>query len=136
MNISAIAQKIRRSVCVGLTALLLCSGLIISMAQPALAGNKAANVVQNRAEQGLDAAAGAGTAEKLKGRAEADLGRVERQVGQVTNQPTDRVEGAAKQVKGRAKQDIGRTQAAAENAADQVEDASEGFIDSVKDFFD
>ena len=135
MKVSAIASKLKRSFYVCLMALLLCSSLVIGTAQPAFAGNRAANIAQNRAEQALDEVAGAGTAEQIKGRAEGDLGRVQRKVGQVTGQPADRVEGAAKQVQGRAKKDIGRTQAAAEDAAEQIEDTSEGLIDSVKDFF-
>ena len=135
MKVRAIAQAVRNSFCICLTALLLCTSLIIINAQPATAGSEAANVVQNRAEQEFDRVAGAGTAEQIKGRAEADLGRVQRQVGQMTDDTTDRLEGAAKQVQGRATKDIGRTQSAAENATDQIEDATGGFVDSVKDFF-
>ena len=136
MNIRAIAQAVKSSLCIGLTALLFCAGLVFSNVQPAVAGNKAANVVQNRAEQELDRVAGAGTADQIKGRAEADLGRVQREVGQATDDVGSRAKGVAKQVEGRATKDIGRTQSAAENAADQIEDTSEGFIDSVKDLFD
>ena len=136
MNIRAISRAIKNAFCVCLASLLLFSSLAIVNAQPAAAGNKAADVMQNRAEQELDRVAGAGTSEQIKGRAEADLGRVQRQVGQMTDDTTGRLEGAAKQVQGRATKDIGRTQSAAEDAANQVENATEGFVDSVKDFFD
>ena len=136
MNIRAIAQTVRNSFCMGLMTLLLCTGLVISIPQPAVAGNQAANVAQARAEQELDRVAGEGTADQIKGRAEADLGRVQRQVGKVTDDMDARAKGVAKQIEGRATKDIGRTESAAEKAANQLEDTSEGLIDSVKDFFD
>ncbi len=135
MNIRAIAQMARNSFCIGLTALMLCAGFVLSSPQSALAGNRAANVVQNRAEQEFDRVAGAGTAEQIKGNAEEVQGRMQRQAGRVTNDMDSRVEGAAKQAQGRVTKDIGRTQSAAEDAANRVEDASDNLVDSVKDFF-
>ncbi len=136
MNIQAIAQKIKHSFHVCLVAFLLCSSLIVGITQPAFAGNQAINTLQAQAEQTLDEVAGAGTANQIKGQAEADLGRAQRKFGEATNQASDRMEGIANQVQGRAQKDIGRTQAAAEDAASQIENTSEGLIDSVKDFFD
>lgn len=135
MNIRKISQAVKTSLCLYLTALLLSSSLVIGNVQPAFADVKMAGAMQNRAEQKLDKADGAGTAKQIKGRAEADLGRVQRKVGEVTDDVSSQVEGATKQIQGRANEDIGRAQSAAESAADQIEDTGESLIDSVKDFF-
>lgn len=131
MKLHAIASQIRCTIYLGLVAIVLCSGLLVGVSSPALAGERGANVVQNRAEQELDRVAGAGTADQIKGSAQEGLGKVQSQLGDTENQ----LKGAARQAQGRAQKNFGQTQAAAENAADTIEDSGEGFVESVKDFF-
>jgi len=131
MRLQSIASRVRHGIYLGLVAIVLCSGLTLGMTAPAVAGEKAAGIVENRAEQELDRVAGAGTADQIQGSAQEGLGKVQRQFGNTENQ----IKGAAKQVQGRAQKDIGRTQAAAEDAAGAIEDSSQGFVESVKDFF-
>lgn len=132
MTFNAIATRLQRIFCVGLATLVIGSSLLFGFSAPAAAvGNKAGDVVQNRAERELDRVAGSGTANQIEGRAKEDLGRVQRQVDKVTGD----TDGLGNQVQGRAQKDIGRAQSAVEDAADAAQDTGEGIVDSVKSFF-
>lgn len=129
MDIRAIATGLKRSLLVCCAILLVCASFLASAAAPAFAGESAANVVQNRAERALDNAAGAGTADQIKGSVNSNVGKAQRGFDQTA-------EGMGNQVKGKVQSDIGRAKSTAEDAADQVEDTSEGIMSSVKNFFD
>lgn len=132
MTVNAIAAQLKRIFCVGLATLVIGSGLLFGFSAPASAlGNKAGDIVQQRAERELDRKAGSGTANQLEGRAQEGVGQVQRQVNKVTG-GTD---GIGNQVQGRAQKDLGRTQGAVENAADAAQDTGEGIVESVKGFF-
>lgn len=132
MTFNAIATKLQRIFCVGLATLIIGSSLLFSFSAPATAlGNKAGDIVQQRAERELDSKAGAGTANQIEGRAKEDIGRVQNQLEKVTGGN----DSLGNQVQGRAQRDIGRTQGAVENAADAAQDSAEGIVDSVKNFF-
>lgn len=131
MNLKSVVNKLRQAFCVSIAALVLCSGVVFGWGSSALAGERAADIVQARAEQALDRVAGSGTANQIEGRAKEDIGKVQRQVDKALGQ----TDGAAKQAAGRAQKDIGRTQEAAEDAANAAQDSAEGIVDSVKDFF-
>lgn len=132
MIFNAIATKLQRILCVGLATLVIGSGLLFGFSAPATAlGNKAGDIVQQRAERELDSKAGAGTANQIEGRAQEDLGRVQNQVEKVTGGN----DSLGNRAEGRVKREIGRTQGAVEDAADSAQDSAEGFVDSVKDFF-
>jgi uncharacterized protein YjbJ (UPF0337 family) len=132
MTFKAIAAKFQRLLGIGLATLVMGSGLLFGFSAPAAAlGNKAGDIVQHRAEQELDRKAGAGTANQIEGRAQADVGRVQRQIDKATGGSS----GIGNQIQGRAQKDIGRTQAAVEDAADATQESAEGIVDSVKGFF-
>jgi uncharacterized protein YjbJ (UPF0337 family) len=129
---TAIALRLQRGFLAGLMALVLSAGLLLGTSAPAFAlGNRAGDIVQNRAERELDRMAGAGTANQIEGRAQEDLGRVQRQVDKVTGSD----DGLGNRIQGRAQRDIGRTQGAAEAATEAAQDSAEGIVDSVKGFF-
>jgi uncharacterized protein YjbJ (UPF0337 family) len=71
---------------------------------------------------------GAGTTDKIEGKAEQDIGTIQKNVGQVKKN----TEGTIKQIEGRAKQDTGEVKNRLEKASSNLEDASESAIDSVK----
>ncbi|NJL48448.1 MAG: hypothetical protein HC929_14450 [Leptolyngbyaceae cyanobacterium SM2_5_2] len=131
MTISSIMPPLKRVICLGFMAMVLCSILVLGWGSAATANNVAGRVVQSRAEQEFDRVAGSGTANQIKGRATQDLGRVQQQIDKTTSQN----QGVAKQIQGKVQQDIGRTQSAFEDATDAVEDSTDGVVDSVKNFF-
>lgn len=132
MTFTAIATKLQRILCVGLATLVIGSGLLFGFSAPAAAlGNKAGDVVQQRAERELDSKAGAGTANQIEGRAKEGIGQVQNQVEKVTGGN----DSLGNRAEGRAQRDIGRTQGAVEDAADAAQDSAGGIVDSVKSFF-
>lgn len=132
MIFNAIATKLQRIFCVGLATLVMGSSLLFGFSAPAIAlGNKAGDIVQQRAERELDRTAGAGTANQIEGRAKEDMGRVQNQIEKVTGGN----DSLGNQIQGRAQRDIGRTQGAVESAADAAQDSAEGIVGSVKNFF-
>lgn len=132
MTFTAIAAKLQRIFCVGLATLVIGSGLLFGFSAPATAlGNKAGDIVQQRAERELDSKAGAGTANQLEGSAQESFGRVQNQVEKVTGGN----DSLGNRAEGRVQRDIGRTQGAVEDAADSAQDSAEGIVDSVKSFF-
>lgn len=74
---------------------------------------------------------GAGTTDKIEGKAEQDIGTIQKNLGQVQKN----TEGTIKQIEGRAKQDTGEVKNRLEQAGSNLEDASESAIDSVKSLF-
>ncbi|WP_156119791.1 hypothetical protein [Leptolyngbya sp. KIOST-1] len=132
MTVHAIAAKLQRVLCVGMVALVIGSSLLFGFSTPAAAlGNRAGDIVQQRAEREFDSKTGAGTANQLEGRAQEEFGKAQRQVDRAVG-GTD---GLGNQVQGRAQRETGRAQGAVEDAADAAQDAGESFVDSVKDFF-
>ncbi|PSR15523.1 hypothetical protein C8255_22640 [filamentous cyanobacterium CCP3] len=132
MTVNAIATKFQRILCVGLVALVIGSSLLFGFSTPATAlGNKAGDIVQERAEREFDSKTGAGTANQLEGRAQEEIGKAQRKIDRATGGTN----GLGNQIEGRAQREAGRAQGAVEDAADAAQDAGESFVDSVKDFF-
>ncbi|MEM9925654.1 MAG: CsbD family protein [Cyanobacteria bacterium P01_D01_bin.50] len=85
----------------------------------------------NSIKDNFDTVLGAGTSDKIEGKAEQAVGNVKQNIGKISGQ----VEGLAKQAQGRAKEDIGRTKDTAEDVADKIEDTTESTADGILDFF-
>ncbi|MFN6570209.1 CsbD family protein [Dendronalium sp. ChiSLP03b] len=74
---------------------------------------------------------GAGTSDKVEGKAKQALGSAQRNLGKVTGQ----AEGTAKQAEGKAKEDIGTTKNVVKETYNNVEKSTEKAIDNVKSLF-
>lgn len=81
---------------------------------------------------------GAGTTDKMEGKAEQDIGTVKRNAGKVqggVEGAARQVEGAAQQAKGKAQKDIGTVKNKADQVGSKIEEASDDLRDSAEDLF-
>jgi uncharacterized protein YjbJ (UPF0337 family) len=127
MAFTSILGQLKRVICLGLLAAVLCAGFTLSWSHPAYANNPAGRVVQERAERELDRKSGAGTANQLKGQVQEGVGKVQRQFD-------NDFEGTANELEGKARKNVGRAQQATEDAAQSAQESAESLIDRVKDF--
>jgi uncharacterized protein YjbJ (UPF0337 family) len=79
----------------------------------------------------FDKVAGAGSANRIEGKAEQGYGKAQQDLGNARSQ----FQGSAHQVQGNAKQATGKAQNAVENATENVQEKASDAIDAVKDFF-
>lgn len=129
MSLSIISAQLKRVLIPCVLVAVACCSLLFGWSDHANAANKAAAVVQDRAEQEFDRVAGEGSVNQIKGKAQEGLGRVQRELD-------DDVEGTARELRGKAQKNFGRTQQAADEAANAAEDQAQGLVDKVKDIFD
>lgn len=78
----------------------------------------------------IDTVFGAGTSDRIQGKAQEDIGTVERKVGDLKGE----AKGAARQFKGRAQRDLGKVKNRADRAGSELEEASDNLGDAIEDF--
>ncbi|WP_228055596.1 CsbD family protein [Lusitaniella coriacea] len=85
---------------------------------------------------------GAGTTDKIEGKAEQDIGTVKRNAGKVQGEfdgvegAARQVEGAAQQAKGKAQKDIGTVKNKADEVGSNIKESAKDLRDSAEDLFD
>ena len=129
MKIKSIQHKLRKGLWGFLIFTLVWTGMAINFVSPVQAINTD-NLIAMESNP-INEVFGAGTTDKIEGKAEQDIGTIQKNVGQVK----ENTKGTVKQIKGRAKQDIGETKNRLEQAGSNLEDASESALDSVKSLF-
>lgn len=126
MKIESIQQKLRKGLSILLILTAVCTGIAINFVSPAQAIT--GDILIAAKSNPINEVFGAGTTDKIQGKAEQDIGTVQKNVGQVQ----EKAEGTVKELKGRSKQDIGEVKNRLEKAGSKLEDASESAVDSVK----
>lgn len=79
--------------------------------------------MSDRLKENLDATAGAGTSDKIEGKAKETVGRGKEAVGAATGDDSLRAEGLKDQAAGKAQGVLGEVKEGAENLLDKAKDA-------------
>lgn len=88
-------------------------------------------ISDSKAKTNLDTVSGAGTSDRLEGKAQKFAGTVQGKVEEVSGIAKQK----AAQAQGKVKEDIGRTKGAIEQKLDETDESTSNLIDNVKDFF-
>lgn len=91
--------------------------------------------ISDKAKQALDNVAGAGTSDKIAGKATDLVGQVQEKVGDATGNHDLKSDGLANQVKGTTQEAVGEGKGLVEHIVEDVKDVAEHAVEGVKKLF-